>query len=197
MDRTGGTQAWADSGGAVRAEPAEADLNRGELAASLMDAISSVRRASRRHDGQVVALASVTAAEMELLSALCRHPGGSVAEMASELGLAPNTVSTLVGQLAATGAVQRQVDALDRRVARLTISPGVAQDMGEWLGRRARALSVALGELAPMDQEALAGAVAPLRRLAQVLATTARPLGESTRGSGTATRALGGRAGAE
>ncbi|MGC8626255.1 MAG: MarR family winged helix-turn-helix transcriptional regulator [Acidimicrobiales bacterium] len=195
MARTAGTQAWADIGGTVRAEPAKAGLNRGELAASLMDAISSVRRASRRHAGQVVALASVTGAEMELLRALRRHPGGSVAEMASELGLAPNTVSTMVGRLAAAGVVQRQVDAVDRRVARLTISPGVAQGIWEWLDRRAGALSVALAELAPADQAALAGAVVPLQRLAQVLETTARALGEGAQKAGTATRARGRRAG--
>ncbi len=140
-----------------------------DVAEALVDAISSVRRAARRQAGRVEALSSLSGAEMELVRALRRRPGRSVAEVAAELGLAANTVSTLVGRLARAGVVQRQVGPGDKRVVRLALSPGVAQRVGEWAGRRVAALSGALGRLAEEDQEALAAAVGPLQRLARAL----------------------------
>jgi DNA-binding MarR family transcriptional regulator len=147
-----------------KARPATSDV-----AGALIDAISSVRRAARRQAGRVDALSSLSAAEIELVRALRRHPGGSVAEMASELRLAPNTVSTLVGRLVVAGVVRREADLADRRVARLSLSPGLAQGMGEWVGRRAEALAVALEQLTPDDRAALVGAILPLQRLASAL----------------------------
>jgi DNA-binding MarR family transcriptional regulator len=114
-------------------------------------------------------LSELTSAQMELVRALRRRPGASVAEAAEELRLAPNTVSTLVHRLVASGVVERRADPGDRRVARLTLSAGIAQEVGEWRGRRSDAVADALGRLAPSDCHALVTALGPLSRLADAL----------------------------
>ena len=47
---------------------------------------------------------------------------------------------TLVGQLAEAGIVARAVDATDRRVARLTLTPTIARKVDAWRDRRFEAL---------------------------------------------------------
>ena len=140
------------------------------LADELVDAMSSVRRAVRRHAGQVAETARLSNAQLQLVRVVRRRPGISVAEAAAEMGLAPNTVSTLVRQSVETGVLVRQNDVGDRRVARLSVAPPVAAGMELWLEKRASALAQALAGLTPEDRLALAGALKPLSRLAVVLA---------------------------
>ena len=75
------------------------------LADELVDAMSSVRRAVRRQAGQVEEVARLTNAQVQLVRVVRRKPGISVTEAAAELGVAPNTVSTLVRQLVETGVL--------------------------------------------------------------------------------------------
>ena len=46
-----------------------------------------------------------------------------MADAAAELGVAPNTVSTLVRQLADAGVLERVRDSADGRVVRLRLTP--------------------------------------------------------------------------
>jgi DNA-binding MarR family transcriptional regulator len=139
------------------------------LADELVDAMSSVRRAVRRQAGQVEEVARLSNAQVQLVRVVRRRPGISVAEAAAELGVAPNTVSTLVRQLVEPGVLTRRSDPGDRRVARLFLAPPVAEGMGAWLEKRSAALAEALASLSAEDRRALAGALGPLGRLAVTL----------------------------
>ena len=58
-------------------------------------------------------------AHVELLQCLADQPGLKVGEVARTLRLAPNTVSTLVAQLAAKGLLEADRDLSDGRARRL------------------------------------------------------------------------------
>jgi DNA-binding MarR family transcriptional regulator len=131
--------------------------------------MSSVRRAVRRQAGQVEEVARLSNAQVQLVRVVRRRPGVSVAEAAAELGVAANTVSTLVGQLVAAGVLARGNDDADRRVARLSLAPSVAERLGVWLEKRSSALADALAGLTVDDCHALAGALGPLSRLATAI----------------------------
>lgn len=145
------------------------------LAEELVDAMSSIRRAVRREAGSVVEVASLTGAQLALVRVVRRRPGISVAEAAAELGVAPNTVSTLVRQVVEAGVLQRQTGRADRRVAHLTLSPHVAEGMGVWLGKRSSTLTEALTSLSERDRQALAAALGPLGRLALAIGRNGGP----------------------
>jgi DNA-binding MarR family transcriptional regulator len=137
----------------------------------LLDALSSIRRAIRRTTDRPAFLSSLTGAQIELVRLLRRQPGLTVAEAAQELRLAPNTVSTLVGQLVEAGFVERAVDEHDRRVARLNLAPGIRRKVQAWRDRRVEILEAAIGRLGPDDRERIAAAVPALARLGQELDT--------------------------
>src|SRR5476649_47262 len=91
----------------------------------LLESLSAIRRAVRRQIARPVELSVLTGAQLELVRLLRREPGVSIADAAARLRVAPNTVSTLVGQLADAGVLERRVDESDRRVVRLMLNPGV------------------------------------------------------------------------
>ena len=74
------------------------------LAEQLYAAVGLLRRHARRIGGPPFGDQSTapTTAQLELVRLVRRNPDLSVAGAATELGLAPNTVSTLVRQLAGT-----------------------------------------------------------------------------------------------
>src|SRR5665648_438557 len=95
---------------------AAADLR---LADDLFTAVGQLRRHGRRLGGGPVSAGALSGAQVELVRLVRRRPGLSVAEAAAELALAPNTVSTLVGQLAEVDVLTRvdvQGEVLDGEV---------------------------------------------------------------------------------
>jgi DNA-binding MarR family transcriptional regulator len=135
----------------------------------LLEALSAVRRAVRRRAVRPVELSVLTGAQLELVRLLRREPSVSIADAAARLRVAPNTVSTLVGQLADSGVLERRVDDADRRVVRLTLTPGVRRRVDAWRDRRADALGEAMARLPAADRERLADSVPALIRLADEL----------------------------
>lgn len=140
------------------------------LAEELLEALSVLRRRTRRLAARPGELAPLTGAQLELVRLLRRRPGVSVAEAAAWLRLAPNTVSTLVGQLTEAGLVERRADPGDRRVARLVLAPAIARKVDDWRDRRALAVAEALGAVDGPGRRALADALPALARLADALA---------------------------
>jgi DNA-binding MarR family transcriptional regulator len=132
----------------------------------LVDALAAVRRALRRLEGRPGDLAPLSNAQVELVRLLRRRPGASVNEAAEELGVASNTVSTLVRQLAAAGIVVRTVDPADRRVGRLDLDPGVRDRLAAWRDRRLDAAEAALAALPAEDRDRIEAALPALARLA-------------------------------
>jgi DNA-binding MarR family transcriptional regulator len=139
------------------------------VADDLLRAMASIRRALRRLADRPGVLAGLTSAQVELLHAVRLSPGISVAEAAEQLRLAPNTVSTLVGQLAATGLLVRGADPTDRRVARLDLEPRTRRRLTEWKDRRSDAVVLAMAALPEADRQVLSDAAGILARLADAL----------------------------
>jgi DNA-binding MarR family transcriptional regulator len=93
----------------------------------------------------------------------------SIADAAARLRVAPNTVSTLVGQLADAGVLERRTDEVDRRVVRLTPNPGIRRRVDAVRDRRLDALGEAMSRLSPDERRLLDEATPVLLRLADEL----------------------------
>jgi DNA-binding MarR family transcriptional regulator len=135
----------------------------------LLESLSAIRRAVRRQIGRPVELSVLTGAQLELVRLLRREPGVSIADAAARLRVAPNTVSTLVGQLADAGVLERRVDESDRRVVRLTLNPSVRRRVDAWRDRRVDALAEAMARLSADERARLDEAAPVLLRLADEL----------------------------
>ena len=131
--------------------------------------MARIRRANRRHGRRPVELSSLSSAQLEFVRFLRCHPGASVAEVAAELALAPNTVSTLVRQMVEAGFVTRDVDVRDRRVARLALAGDIARKVDAWRDRRAVSVASAIDNLAAQDVRRLSESVVVLALLADQL----------------------------
>jgi DNA-binding MarR family transcriptional regulator len=137
-----------------------------EVADELLRTMGSIRRSGRRVAARPAELSALTGAQLDLVRVVRRRPGISVGEAADELGLAANTVSTLVRQLVDAGLVLRTADAVDRRVGRLDLSPATARRVGAFRDRRIALLSEAMRDLNEEEQERMRDAVDMLGRLA-------------------------------
>jgi DNA-binding MarR family transcriptional regulator len=107
---------------------------------------------------------------LEVMRLLSRRPGLSVNDVARELGIAANNVSTAVTHLERQGLLERRRDPVDGRVARLHPTPTAK----EARLRRETAWGEAMRDVlasAPAEDAALLVAAAPaLHRLADLLA---------------------------
>jgi DNA-binding MarR family transcriptional regulator len=139
------------------------------LAAELLGAISAIRRVSRRAVRSAWAEQPLPPAQSELLRLAASRPGISVADAARELRLAPNTVSTLVGRLAAAGLLERTRASSDGRSVRLTVTPRAEQRLASWRDLRAELAGRALDRMTAEDRQALADAIPALLRFAAQL----------------------------
>ncbi len=134
-------------------------------AEDLLDSLATLRRAIRRTAARPAELSALTGAQVELVRLLRRRPGLSIADAAHELRVAPNTISTLVRQLADAGFVERRVDQADRRVARLELAPAMLRKVEAWRDRRVETIEGAVSALSPLDQRRLESAIPALLRL--------------------------------
>jgi DNA-binding MarR family transcriptional regulator len=139
------------------------------VADQLLAALASIRRAARRHSGRPAELSSSTSAQLELARVVRRNPGISIAGAAEAMRLAPNTVSTLVGELVSAGLLVRRTDPSDRRVARLELTPGWRRKIDAWRDRRVTAVDEALQRLPADDRHLVERALPALSRLAAEL----------------------------
>lgn len=140
------------------------------LAEELFAAVGQLRRHGRRLGGGPFAAGTLSGAQVELVRLVRRQPGLSVAEAAAQLALAPNTVSTLVGQLAEAHVLTRVTDPQDRRVARLALTASAQERVERWRDQRASATAAAITELEASERAALARAIPIIARLAATLA---------------------------
>jgi DNA-binding MarR family transcriptional regulator len=141
---------------------------RTDLITELFSVVGRFRRQMRR-TGRGFDTAGVTEAQAELLRLVGRRPGISVREAATELGLVPNTASTLVSKLNSDGLLIRAVDEDDRRVGRLRLTEPAQRLADASRAQRRAALAQALGELEAEQVEALAGGLQVMSELTRVL----------------------------
>ncbi|MFN0028696.1 MAG: MarR family winged helix-turn-helix transcriptional regulator [Acidimicrobiales bacterium] len=155
------------------------------LATDLSQAVTRFRRAMQRSARANFDPEALSPTEVELLLLVAEHPGIGVAAAASELGAAPNTVSTLIRKLVTLGLLHREFSRGDRRVARLLLTEEASGRLERWRGRRADVLTDALAQL-DADQQRLLQEALPLldllsmslyqpRRRARSRSTTAVP----------------------
>jgi DNA-binding MarR family transcriptional regulator len=145
------------------------------LAGALATHLNGVRRVLRRRLRAGLGRPALTGSQVELLQLIKATPGVGVRAAAESLGLAGNSVSTLVNQLGAAGLLRRERDPGDRRSARLTLTPAAADRLSSWHAARVELLASALDTLPAHDREALAGALPALAHLTEVLATAVQP----------------------
>ncbi len=129
---------------------------RTDLTGQLFDVVGRFRRQLRRSTGRGFDATGLTQSQAELLRLVGRQPGISVREAATELGLVPNTASTLVSKLAADGLLIRSVDADDRRVGRLRLTKSAQRIADESRAARRAALAAVVDELDAEQVEHLA-----------------------------------------
>ncbi|WP_123023997.1 MarR family winged helix-turn-helix transcriptional regulator [Mycolicibacterium stellerae] len=146
---------------------------RADLTGELFDVVGRFRRQLRRSTRRGFDATGLTQSQAELLRLVGRQPGISVRQAAAELGLVPNTASTLVSKLAADGLLIRSVDADDRRVGRLRLTRPAQRIADESRAARRAALGVVVDELDAEQAE-------HLRQGLRVLADMTRKLQEGT-----------------
>jgi DNA-binding MarR family transcriptional regulator len=135
----------------------------------LLTVMASLRRSGRLLARRPDEFATLTDAQVDLVSLVLHRPGVSVAQAAEALRLAPNTVSTLVRQLTDAQMLVRRVDQQDRRVARLELTTAMQRKVAAFRDRRVETLSSAIRRLSAADQQLLVASLAVLDRLAETL----------------------------
>jgi len=133
--------------------------------------VDRFRRQLRRSAGRGFDSARLTESQSELLWLVGRQPGISVSAAAAELGLVPNTASTLVSKLVAKGLLVRTVAKADRRVCQLRLA-GAAQQVVDISRAERRALLAQVLEKFDGDQ------ITSLARGLEVLDTMTQRLQE-------------------
>src|ERR1051326_7318475 len=91
------------------------------LTVELAKVLSRIGRGLRYRTRAAREALDVTHSEGDLLRLVDRHPGIRVHDAAPELGVASNSVSTLVKQLNRVGLIDRTADPLDGRAACLRL----------------------------------------------------------------------------
>ena len=100
---------------------------RTDLVTEVFRVVGRLRRQLRRSAGRGLDSGRLTESQSELLWLVGRRPGISVRRAAAELGLVPNTASTLVSKLVANGWLIRTVDETDRRACQLQLAEPTQQ----------------------------------------------------------------------
>ena len=129
--------------------------SRTDLVPEVFGVVGRFRRQLRRSTGRGLDSGRLTESQSELLWLVGRRPGISVSLAAAELGLVPNTASTLVSKLVANGLLIRTVDETDRRVGQLRLAEPTQQIVDASRAARRALLSEVLGELDDDQIEAL------------------------------------------
>jgi DNA-binding MarR family transcriptional regulator len=152
---------------------AEGDDDAG-LADALFAALGVLRRQVRCEAGRPWQFESLTGSQRELVRLVRHQPGISVAQAAAELGLAANSVSTLVRQLTGAGMIRRAPDPGDRRVARLSLTPAARHHLEKWRDRCTALAAAALGQLSADERATLIRALPVLDKVSDSLRASAR-----------------------
>lgn len=131
--------------------------------------VGRFRRQLRRSAGRSFDSARLTESQSELLWLVGRQPGISVSAAAAELGLVPNTASTLVSKLVAKGLLIRTASETDRRVGQLRLAGTAQQIVDASRAARRALLAEVLNELDDNQIDSLTKGLEVLDTIAQRL----------------------------
>lgn len=129
--------------------------SRTDVAGELFGVVGRFRRQLRRSAGRGFDSSRLSESQSELLWLVGRHPGISVSAAAAELGLVPNTASTLVTKLVSGGLLLRTAGDTDRRVCQLRLAEPAQQVVDASRATRRALLSEVIDELDEDQIEAL------------------------------------------
>jgi DNA-binding MarR family transcriptional regulator len=141
----------------------------GSLTSELAKVLSRIGRGLRYHTRAAREALDITQSEAELLRLLDRRPGIRVHDAATELGIASNSVSTLVKQLAREGLLERSVDPQDGRAACLRLTSSASEWVTQLGNAREQTIDHALASLDQNDREQLEAAIPAMKRLAKAI----------------------------
>src|SRR5438067_3853977 len=139
------------------------------LTTELAKVLSRIGRGLRYRTRAAREALDITHSEGELLRLLDRHPGIRVNDAAVELGIASNSVSTLVKQLNRAGLLERTSDPLDGRAACLRLTPSAQAWVTQVGNAREEAITRALHSLDNTDRDLIEAAVPALKRFAKAI----------------------------
>lgn len=143
--------------------------------AALFRVVSDLRRVLRRRILRGLPVTPLSPSQAELLHLVAGQPGIGVREAAEILRLAPNTVSTLVGNLTDAGLLARERDPDDARAVCLHVTSKAHQRIAAFQDSSARVLDAALSQLHPDERRRIIAALPALERLGAVLEQSPRP----------------------
>ena len=143
--------------------------SRTDPVAEVFGVVGRFRRQLRRSVGRGLDSARVTESQSELLWLVGRRPGISVRAAATELGLVPNTASTMVSKLVASGLLIRTVDETDRRACQLRLAEPAQQIVDGSRAARRALLSEVLAELDDDQIESLTKGLEVLDMVTRIL----------------------------
>jgi DNA-binding MarR family transcriptional regulator len=135
----------------------------------LAEGIARLRRALRRGARVADPGNTLAVAQLELLAALAEHPGARPGQLARQLNMRANTVTTIVNALIARGMLERVTADDDRRAVSLTATEAGRQAVLAWQATNAAVLHLALSTLPPRQRRALAAATPALDALARAI----------------------------
>ena len=148
-----GSRGWAGS-------PERVDLGQ---------TIARLRRALRRAIARRMDVQTLPDAQVELVQVVFATPGIRVNDAAAILGVAGNTVSTLVSRLVSAGIIERAPDPRDGRGGCLSLSDAGQARVTAWREHRAAIIEEALSRLDVADGALIDAALPALWRLSGLL----------------------------
>ncbi|OBH59075.1 MarR family winged helix-turn-helix transcriptional regulator [Mycobacterium sp. E2479] len=129
--------------------------SRTDVAGELFGVVGRFRRQLRRSAGRGFDSSRLSESQSELLWLVGRRPGISVSTAAAELGLVPNTASTLVTKLVSGGLLLRTAGDTDRRVCQLRLAEPAQQVVDASRATRRALLAEVMDELDDDEIESL------------------------------------------
>jgi DNA-binding MarR family transcriptional regulator len=135
----------------------------------IAEGIARLRRALRRGARVADPENKLAVAQLEVLAALTENPGSRPGQLARQLHMRPNTVTTIVNALSAQGMLSRVSAAGDRRAIELTPTDAGWEAVLAWQATNAAVLHLALSTLSAQQRRALAAAVPALDALARAI----------------------------
>jgi DNA-binding MarR family transcriptional regulator len=144
------------------------------LTSDLARVLSRIGRGLRYHTRAAREALDITQSEGELLRLVDRRPGLRVQDAATELGIASNSVSTLVRQLTRAGLLERSADPLDGRAACLRLTASASEWVTQLGNAREQTIDRALAALDEQDRQQLEAAIPAMKRLAKAISTSSQ-----------------------
>jgi DNA-binding MarR family transcriptional regulator len=135
----------------------------------IAEGIARLRRALRRGARVADPGNKLAVAQLEVLAALTENPGARPGQLARQLHMRPNTVTTIVNALSGQGMLSRVSSAGDRRAIELTPTEAGREAVLAWQATNAAVLHLALSTLSAQQRRALAAAVPSLHALARAI----------------------------